>query len=210
MPLHDTTQEIPYGYCQCGCGLPAPISQLNDSKRGYVKGEPRRFIIGHHNYVRPRKTIEERFWERVDKRGPDECWPWTGYDNGYGYGVLTTQVLNSRRKVGAHRFSYELHNGPIPDGLDILHKCDNPPCCNPAHLFAGTHMDNMTDMYSKGRRKPAKGERISRALFSNAQVREFRQAFAAGSYTVTEFARLRDVHPGTMRNILKRISYQDA
>lgn len=97
----------------------------------------------------PKRTPEERFWFYVTK-GPD-CWGWTGHTS-CGYGVLTGDLVNGKHhQVKAHRFSYELHNGPIPDGLHVLHKCDNPPCSNPSHLFLGTQADNTRDMYAKGR-----------------------------------------------------------
>lgn len=82
------------------------------------------------------------FWSRVDVRGPDECWPWMNAKTPNGYGT----VYFGGRMVGAHRVSWELTHGPIPDGLFVLHHCDNPPCCNPAHLFTGTHTDNVRDM----------------------------------------------------------------
>lgn len=91
--------------------------------------------------------IAERFWPRVDKavgQGPDgTCWEWTASRNGDGYGFSNHTM--------AHRVSWEIHNGSIPNGLCVLHRCDNPPCVNPAHLFLGTKKDNAADMSAKGR-----------------------------------------------------------
>lgn len=95
------------------------------------------------------KSIEERFWEKVRKSPePDGCWEWTAskFRNGYGSFV----VLGERR---AHRVSWEIHNGPIPDGLWVLHKCDNPSCVRPDHLFLGDRRTNMLDCVSKGRHR---------------------------------------------------------
>lgn len=92
-----------------------------------------------------RMTPEERFWSLVVK-GPD-CWGWNGHTS-KGYGILT---VGRYRQGKAHRFSYELHNGPIPDGMFVCHRCDDPLCTKPDHLFLGTTQDNTADMVSKGR-----------------------------------------------------------
>jgi hypothetical protein len=89
----------------------------------------------------------ERFWGKIQVLSPDECWDWLYSTNKDGYGNFWFQGSN----VNSHRVAWILTFGPIPNGLDILHKCDNPPCCNPSHLFLGTHEDNMRDMGEKGR-----------------------------------------------------------
>jgi hypothetical protein len=97
---------------------------------------------------RPQGDAELRFWLHVEKT--DGCWIWTGSSNDAGYGVVWT---DDKILVGAHRFSYELHNEPITGGLFVLHRCDNPPCVNPEHLFLGTAADNVHDMIRKGRNR---------------------------------------------------------
>lgn len=96
-----------------------------------------------------------RFWARVDaSAGPDECWPWQGPVRSKGYGVWTLFTGPAARRVPqvASRIAWELAHGAIPDGLWVLHHCDNPPCVNPRHLFLGTHQDNEDDKTAKGRR----------------------------------------------------------
>lgn len=95
------------------------------------------------------KTLA-RFWSKVDRRGDDECWPWTGGAHPRGYGRFT---LQHPRTVAAHRFAWEIANGrEFPRGLNGCHRCDNPPCVNPAHIWPGTQAENLADMYAKGRR----------------------------------------------------------
>ena len=92
-------------------------------------------------------SIAERFWRYVRKT--DGCWEWTGATQFPGYGKLG---LGDGARVGyAHRISWELHYGSIPEGMEVLHRCDNPPCSRPDHLFLGSQADNLADMRAKGR-----------------------------------------------------------
>lgn len=91
------------------------------------------------------RTIEDRFWAKVDRGG--ECWRWTADCDSSGYGSLKT----GHTKVSAHRLSWQLHHGQIPPGQSVLHRCDNPRCVRPDHLFLGTQADNIADMVAKGR-----------------------------------------------------------
>ena len=139
----------PYGKCQCGCGEDAPLATLTNPQFGHAKGHPVRFVYNHHGRG---QSMIDRFWEKVDRRGFDECWLWKGGKTKTGYGGFWT----GERQDMAHRVSYELHYGPIPEGHYVCHHCDNPPCCNPYHLFEGTPTDNVQDMISKGRRMQSK------------------------------------------------------
>lgn len=94
----------------------------------------------------PCEAADVRFWMKVDKAG--ECWTWTAGRGDHGYGSFTNDDGGA---VSAHRFSYELHYGPIPDGMVVCHRCDNPPCVRPEHLSIGTQADNVQDMFEKGR-----------------------------------------------------------
>lgn len=107
-------------------------------------------------------TDEDRFWSKVDRSsGADACWPWTGAKSKRGYGAF--RLGGSRRMVGAHRFALEIGNGVVlVNGMQSCHRCDNPPCCNPAHLFAGTQRDNHSDMCMKNRQARAERSGIRR------------------------------------------------
>jgi hypothetical protein len=91
---------------------------------------------------------EARFWAGVDRRGPDECWLWQRRLKEFGHGQTN---WHGKHSTSAHRVAWELTHGPIPEGLWVLHRCDVPACCNPAHLFLGTHADNVRDMMAKRR-----------------------------------------------------------
>src|SRR5262245_35045500 len=111
------TTEIPYGFCHCGCGQRTKIATETRKERGRVKGQPLRFIAGHH--ARTRRTTEEKFWSLVDKSGgPDACWPWMGSkDKGYG------RISWLGKTYPAHHLAWILVNGPIPEGLNVCHNC---------------------------------------------------------------------------------------
>jgi hypothetical protein len=113
-----------------------------------------------------------RFWRNVDKRGPNECWPWKGYLC-CGYGKF--RVFINRKKfirIRAHQFSWYLHTKIHSTGLQVCHKCDNPKCVNPDHLFLGTHADNQLDKFLKGRQM--KGETHVKAILTETQVIDIR------------------------------------
>lgn len=132
--------------------------------------------------VNPWGTPTERFWRHVNKAEPDKCWEWTAFRSKKGYGRLQSIDSNGGSSA-AHRFSYELHNGPIPDGLIVMHKCDNPPCCNPSHLQVGTHKENTHDMMRKGRGNwvGSKGSKNGNSILTEEIVLEIKYGKEMGS-----------------------------
>lgn len=142
-----------------------------------------------------------RFWEKVRKT--DSCWIWTG-STSLGYGSCWDGVKIRK----AHRFSYALHFGTIPDGLDICHSCDNPACVRPTHLFAGTVSDNMQDMDRKGRRNAVRGSRQGLSKLTEAQVIEMRALYASGNIGAGRLAAAFGVSKANVKFILKRRTWR--
>lgn len=114
---------------------------------------------------------EVRFWMNVDSGAPSGCWEWSGYTFKAGYGGISI----GGTMVYAHRLSYELHYGPITNGLCVLHRCDNPKCVRPDHLFLGTRRENAADRDSKGRQ--AKGEASGPAKLRESEVLAIRELY---------------------------------
>lgn len=151
--------------------------------------------------IRHKPDISDRFWALVEKV-PDGCWIWKGAVNKRrgGYGVFNA----FRAPVWAHRMSFELVNGPIPDGLMVCHRCDNPPCVRPDHLFAGTGADNMRDASDKGRLQT--GQRKHSKL-SVENIREIRKLRAQGN-TQREIASKFGVNQSTISDALTGVTWR--
>lgn len=133
-----------------------------------------------------------RFWSKVNVLGKDDCWEWKSGTNGKGYGQFFIR-LEGKKLIHeyAHRISWMLKFGDIPEGMRICHSCDNPPCCNPDHYFLGTQLDNMQDASRKGRCKVPgfKGEEISWAKLKEKDVLEIKKLLREGSKSQSEIAR---------------------
>lgn len=134
------------------------------------------------------------FWRQVDKTA--SCWLWTGATDQrygrFGYGG---------KKHKAHRFSWAMANGSVPEGLHVLHRCDVPLCVRPDHLFVGTHQDNMEDMFSKGRRRALKGRENAFAKLSDEDVRLLRCLYERGAKQ-TDLAARFGVHQSTVSKVI--------
>jgi len=192
--------------CECGCGEPAPIAQENNRNRGRRKGRAFRFRQGHGRRVQPRRALEERFWEKVDKSG--NCWVWMAGKNKAGYGVI---YKDGQMRL-AHRISWMFENGEIPKGFLIRHKCDNPSCIRPTHLVIGTHSDNMRDMAIRNRAsrngKYLIGEKNGFTDLIASDVLEIRTKYANENCTQRELAKQFSVSQSTIGNIVHRRTWK--
>lgn len=152
-----------------------------------------------------RLTIEERFWSKVDRSGgPDACWPWKPPKDRRGYGEF--HVSPKRGKVRAHTFAVELATKKrCPPGKEGCHRCDNPPCCNPRHIYYGTRQQNVDDMWLRGRGQ--QGSRHSKALLTEENVLVIRNRFAAGETGPTLAAEFR-VSDGCITDIVNGRSWK--
>ncbi len=148
--------------------------------------------------VRNRRPIEERFWEKVNKT--ETCWLWTAQLDKEGYGQF--RILCKGRRYQAHRISWRLHFGEIPEGMKACHHCDNPACVRPSHLFLGTQTHNVADMNAKGRH--AFGEKNGSAKMTNEQVRDIRRRYAAGGVLQHTLAVEHGVADCTISQIVNR------
>ncbi|MBO9555569.1 MAG: HNH endonuclease [Cellulomonas sp.] len=145
--------------CACGCGQ-------------HPRRWDARYVAGH----RPPRPLADRLWSRVTKTEAG-CWEWQGFRGPTGHGQIGR---GSRRDglVATHRAAWEVTYGPIPDGMIVRHRCDNPPCCNPEHLELGTQTQNVGDMVARARQ--ARGRALPQTRLSDEQVSEIRAAVADG------------------------------
>jgi hypothetical protein len=150
------------------------------------------------------KSITDRFFSKVEIT--PTCWIWKT-NEGYG------KFWDGKKLIGAHRYSFSIHKGTIPVGMDVCHTCDNRSCVNPSHLFLGTAKDNALDMVKKGRWKNQGiylfGEMAYGAKLSNKQADDIRKLHKSGNLSQTAIARLYNVSQNVIFNIVKGKTYKN-
>ncbi len=149
---------------------------------------------------RNQRTISERLWSRVDKStGANDCWLWQGATVRGLYGQIRRDPVGNEirgKKTTTHRVAWELAYGPIPSGMEVCHRCDNPKCVNPAHLWLGTHAENQADMMIKGR--AARGERSGTARLNTKQVAIIKHLLKTGACDIADISTLVGVSKSTI------------
>jgi len=151
----------------------------------------------------------KKFWSRVQMAEIDQCWNWTGHKNGPGYGKVFAKRWPGDSKTynfSAHRLAYIYAYGMFPQGLLVCHHCDNPSCCNPAHLFLGTDTDNSADKVAKGRH--ARGENHGFAKLTEDNVRDILHRFYNLGERAFRIKKVFGVSRGTIRDIVQGITWR--
>lgn len=169
------------------------------------------------------ETLKERFWKYVDCSDNESCWSWEGYIRPNGYGEYRHSYSDFKSKY-AHRIAFFLTYGEFNTDFEVCHKCDNPSCVNPSHLFLGTHSDNMRDMVNKGRhgfqvdssncplRKPFKrvsGENNGQAKLTMEKVKEIREKHAIGEASIRKLALDYSVGRSTIKRVLNNKTWNE-
>jgi len=155
--------------------------------------------------VYPRKSVEERFWGKVDKRGEDECWEWKAGIGSTGRGIFHYDG----KARHAPRISWILAKGKIPDGAFICHTCDNGKCVNPKHLFIGNALINNRDCYAKGRHPILRGENDPKSKLNNEKVLKIVEMYETGNYSQYQIAKMFNVSRSAILAILRGQSWAE-
>lgn len=179
-------------------------------ERTYHKG---RFCSQKCHYETKRTRIEDRFWNHIGNKTERGCILWNGKKMPHsptsygGYGLIGGSKKKGKRQGDflAHRLSFELMVGPIPSGLCVLHRCDNPPCINPVHLFLGTRQDNVADCVSKGRNRAGRGEQKHTAKLTVRDVLDIR---ATPNPDFSALAAKHGITRGSIWNIINRRTWK--
>lgn len=157
-------------------------------------------------YQQTGRPFADRFWEKVDRRDAAVCWEWQAGRDKNGYGDFQNKAQRGlphpdHPSSSAHRIAWELTHGPIPPGLCVCHQCDNPPCCNPAHLFLGTNAENTADKIAKGRQNTSR--KLTAAQVSDIRTRDYSQ-YGAQQAVAREFG----VSGNAIIAVRRRVTWQ--
>jgi len=152
-----------------------------------------------------RKDVEKRFWEKVDKRDDNECWEWKAGINSTGRGIFQY----GGKAIHAHRFSWMLANGKIPDGAFICHTCDNGKCVNPKHLFIGNALINNRDCFAKRRHPILRGEKDPKSKLNNEKVLKIVELYKSGDYSQYQLGEMFGVSRSGILTILRGNSWAE-
>ena len=155
--------------------------------------------------ARPSELLEVTFWQKVKIGNENECWEWSLSKDKDGYG----NVKKEKKNLRAHRIAWKLTYGDIPSGLMVLHKCDNPTCCNPKHLFLGTNTDNMQDMVRKGRGNGGRLDKHGLAKINLETSKEIKKLYYSGRFDQNDLAVLFSVSQSSISLILHEKHWND-
>jgi len=187
----------------CGTQYRRPPSRVGRSNREYCSQACQLAT------ERSSRHLEARFWGKVVKGdNPADCWIWAGSLSSSGYGVLRAGRTGDVHSYWAHRMSYEMAHGSIPEGMLVCHTCDNRRCVNPDHLFLGTPLDNMLDKCRKGRQRSPRGEEKSQAILTEDQVRHIRALHATRKYRQSDIAVQFGLDPAHVGKIVRRVLWK--
>lgn len=188
MSLSSLDSTVPQGYCHCGCGRRTNIADYDFPSRGTIKGQPHRYLRGHSG----RLDLNVRAHVIEEDRGyATPCWIWQRSLTGYGYGAVS---VGKRNKDLAHRLAYRQRYGSIPNGKVLDHLCRVPVCCNPEHLEAVSHAENL--------------RRGARVKLTADAVREIRRRYAQGDVSQKQLALEYGVHPVYMGRVVREVVWR--
>lgn len=172
------------GYCKCGCGQKTQIAERNRPNRGWIKGQPKRFVNGHYNNIKNRKWPQYK----IDENG---CWIWQLSLSVDGYASYEV----NKKYISGHRYYYEKYKGKIPDGFQLDHLCGNRACVNPDHLEIVSQTENI--------------RRGKHTKLNKGDVLKIKKIYETRKYTQNEIAKMFNVCQGTITHIITKRNWTD-